>query len=75
MALPGVNVFPRPTEAEISSVFFMTICVGNQTLGDTRILEREGKYIVNMQTENETNTTGTRLRRKARNISGKCRIN
>lgn len=54
MALPGVNVFPRAMEAEISSVFFMTICVGNQTLGDTRVLEREGKYTVNMQKENET---------------------
>lgn len=43
LALPGVNVFPLAWEAEISSVFFMTICVGNQTLRDTLILEKEGK--------------------------------
>lgn len=72
MALPGVNVSPLAMEAEISSVFFMTICVGNLTpLG---MLEREGKYIANME-ENESNTTGTRLRRKPGNISGKWRIN
>lgn len=47
MALPGVNVFPLATEAEISSVFFMTICVGNQTLGDTLILETERGKIYN----------------------------
>ena len=73
MALPGVNVSPLAMEAEISSVFFMTICVGNLTpLG---MLERERKYIANMEKENESDTTGTRRRRKPGNISGKWRIN
>lgn len=31
MALSGVNVFPLAMEAEISFVFFMTICVVNLT--------------------------------------------
>lgn len=34
-----------------------------------------GKYIVNMETGNETSTTGTRLKRKPGNISGKYRTN
>lgn len=45
------------------------------TLGDTPMLERDGKYIVNRQKENETNATGSEPRRKPVNISGKHRIN
>lgn len=76
MALPGVNVFLCAMLAGISSVFLMTICVGNRTpFGRLLILASEGENIVNMQKENETNTTGTRRRRKPRNISDKYRTN
>lgn len=60
MALPGANVFLLSMEAKISLIFFMTICVGNQTLRDALILERE-KYRVNAEKEKETDTRGTRM--------------
>lgn len=43
MASPGVNAFPLAIGAEISSVFFTTICVGN--LPPTGTHGREGGNI------------------------------
>lgn len=76
-ALPGVNVSPPAMEAEISSLFviFFCVCWRFNSLGDTGILEREGKCRVQERRENETSTTGTRQDRTQEHIAGKCRTN